>query len=150
MSVSLLLEPWFVGWKEKFRIRDGKAWSFFCMARTWLIVFLADVLIRSESLTQAGAVYLSFFSRFHIKGLLSSELTSYGLGKYDFLLLFMVLVIWLAVSLLEERGEDVRTYLAKKPVLVRWACYYGVVLLVLITGIYGGNYDTAMFMYQSF
>lgn len=150
MSVSLLLEPGFGGWKEKLHIRDGKVWSFFCMARTWLIVFLADVLIRSESLTQAGAVYLSFFSRLHIKGLFSSELTSYGLGKYDFLLLFMVLVIWLAVSLLEERGEDVRTYLAKKPALVRWACYYGVVLLVLITGIYGGNYDTAMFMYQSF
>ncbi len=64
--------------------------------------------------------------------------------------MLVVLSVWLAVSLLEERGEDVRTHLAAKPVIVRWTCYYGIVLLVLITGIYGGGYDTAAFMYQSF
>lgn len=150
MSVSLLLESRYAGWKEQFHIKDGRAWGFFRMARTWCIVFLADVLIRSESLAQAGTIYSSFLTRLHIQGLFSSELTSYGLGKYDFLLLFVVLLIWLAVSLLEERGEDVRTYLAAKPILIRWICYYGIVLLVLVTGIYGGGYDTAAFMYQSF
>lgn len=150
MSVSLLLEPRYAGWKEKFHIKDGKAWRFFCMARTWFIVFLADVLIRSESLAQAGAIYSSFLTRMRMGKLFSSELVSYGLGKYDFILLIMVLLIWLAVSWLEERGEDVRAYLAAKPVPVRWICYYGIVLLVLVTGIYGGGYDTAVFMYQSF
>ena len=66
------------------------------------------------------------------------------------MLLFVVLLIWLAASLLEERGRDVRTYLAGRPAVVRWVCYYGIVLLLLITGIYGGGYDTAVFMYQSF
>ena len=120
------------------------------MARTWLIVFVADVLIRSESLAQAGAIYTSFVTRLQIGSLFSSELTSYGLGRYDFLLLIFVLLIWLAVSVAQERGLDVRTALARGPVVVRWACYYGIVLLLLITGIYGGSYDTAAFMYQSF
>ena len=120
------------------------------MIRTWLIVFAADVLIRSGSLAQAGAVYGAFFTRFHAKALLSSTLTSYGLSKYEFLLLFAALLIWLLVSILEERVKDVRACLAAKPVIIRWVCYYGIVLLVLITGIYGGNYDTAAFLYQSF
>lgn len=150
MSVSLILEPSFAVWKKKLHIRGGKVWGFVRMARTWLIVFAADVLIRSESLAQAGAIYTSFVTRLHIRGLFSKELTSYGLSKYEFILLFVVLLIWLAVSLFEERGGDVRTYLAGRPAVVRWVCYYGIVLLLLITGIYGGGYDTAVFMYQSF
>lgn len=150
MSVSLVLEQRYVVWKEKLHIKDGKVWSVFRMARTWFIVFMADVLIRSESLVQAGAIYNAFVTRLHLRTLLSREITSYGLSKYDFMLLAVVLLIWLAVSVLEERGEDVRTYLAGRPAVIRWAFYYGIVLLVLITGIYGGGYDTAAFMYQSF
>ena len=150
MSLSLVLESYYPVWKQKLHIKEGKGYQLFCMIRTWLIVFAADVLIRSGSLAQAGAVYGAFFTRFHVKELLSSTLTSYGLSKYEFLLLFAVLLIWLLVSILEEREKDVRAYLAAKPVIIRWVCYYGIVLLVLITGIYGGNYDTAAFLYQSF
>ena len=151
MSVSLVLEPSYALWKKRLRIKDGnRAWTFFCMVRTWLIVFVADVLIRSESLAQAGAIYSSFFTRPGLGSLLSKEITSYGLNKYDFMLLIAVLLVWFAVSVLEEKGEDVRAYLAARPMIIRWVCYYGVVLLLLVTGIYGGSYDTAVFMYQSF
>lgn len=150
MSVSLVLEPSYAVWKEKLSIRDGRVWTLFRMARTWLIVFVADVLIRSTSLAQAGAIYTSFVRRLQIGSLLSREITSYGLSKYDFVLLFGALLLWLAVSVIEERGFDVRTVIADRPLAVRWICYYGVVLLLLVTGIYGGSYDTAAFMYQSF
>lgn len=114
MSVSLILIPSAVH-------TERKIWSFLRMARTWLIVFLADVLIRSNSLAQAGAIYTSFVTRLHIGSLLSSEITSYGLSRYDFLLLIPVLLIWLAVSVAEERGLDVRRELAGRPAPVRWA-----------------------------
>lgn len=150
MSISLILESRYALIKGKLHIKDGKGYALFCMVRTWGIVFLADVLIRSESLMQAGAVYGAFITRFRLRDLLSGMITSYGLGKYEFLLLFAALLILLAVSVAEERGIDVRAYLAAKPVPVKWLCYYGIVLLLLITGIYGGSYDTAAFMYQSF
>lgn len=150
MSVSLVLEPFYAAWKAKLGIKDGRIWGFVRMARTWLIVFLADVLIRSSGIAQAKAIYASFLTRLRAGSLFSKEITSYGLNRYEFVLLFIVLLIWLAVSVLEERGEDVRLYLAHRPAVVRWVCYYVVVLLLLMTGIYGGSYDTAAFMYQSF
>lgn len=150
MSVSLVLESKYPIWKKKLHIKDGKGYMFFCMVRTWVIVFIADVLIRSENLAQAAGIFGAFLRRMNIGALLSKTVTSYGLSKYEFILLFFTLLIWLAVSVLEERGTDVRSYLAAKPMVVRWFCYYGVVLLLLITGIYGGNYDTAAFLYQSF
>lgn len=120
------------------------------MARTWLIVFVADVLIRSRSLEQAGMIYRAMITRLDVRALLSHDITSYGISKYGFLLLFAALFVWLVVSVWEEQGKDVRSYLAGFPMPVRWCCYYGILLVVLITGIYGGGYDTAAFMYQSF
>lgn len=150
MSVSLILETRYAAWKEKCHIKDGKAWGLFCMARTWLIVFVADVLIRSRSLEQAGMIYRAMITRLDVRALLSHDITSYGISKYGFLLLFAALFVWLVVSVWEEQGKDVRSYLAGFPMPVRWCCYYGILLVVLITGIYGGGYDTAAFMYQSF
>ncbi|MDE5933355.1 MAG: hypothetical protein K2H40_12885 [Lachnospiraceae bacterium] len=150
MSLSLVLESSYPVWKKKLHIKEGKGYAFFCMARTWLIVFVADVLIRSKSLAQAGAIFQAFFTRLNLRALLSNTITSYGVSKYEFLLLFAALLIWLTVSVWEEKGKDVRACIAASPGLLRWSCYYGIVLLLLITGIYGGDYDTAAFMYQSF
>lgn len=150
MSISLVLEPQYEKWKHKLHIGIGKGYAFFCMVRTWLIVFVADVLIRSNSLAQAWSVFTSFFTRLNPELLLSRTVTSYGLSKYEFLILAVALLIWLAVSIGEERGQDIRTFLATRPVVVRLVCYYGIVILLLVTGIYGGNYDTTAFMYQSF
>ena len=103
-----------------------------------------------EALAQAGAVFRAVFTRLEAEALLSKRITSYGLSKYDFLLLLLAFTVWLAVSVWEEKGKDVRAYLAGRPAILRWSWYYGVVLLLLITGIYGGSYDTAAFLYQSF
>ena len=149
MCVSLVLEPKYSIWKEKLHVKEGKGYALFCMARTWLIVFVADVLIRAESLSQAADIYRAILTGFQAKASLFS-MTSYGLSRYGFLLLFAVCLLWLFVSMWEERGRDVRRDLAACPVILRWSCYYGVVLILLITGIYGGSYDTAAFLYQSF
>lgn len=149
MCVSLVLEAQYGVWREKLHIREGKVYGFLTMARTWVIVFLADVLIRSDSLAQAVWIYRALLLDFRLKeGILN--VTSYGLSKYGFLLLAAVCLLWLAVSVWEERGKDVRRMLAACPLALRWCCYYGVALILLISGIYGGSYDTAAFLYQSF
>ena len=149
MCLSLVLEPRYAVWKEKLHIKAGKVWSFVCMARTWVIVFAADILIRTGSLAQAGEVYLAIPGKFGIVATLRT-LTDYGLSRYAFLLLLFACALWLFVSVCEERGMDVRKRLSALPLPLRWGCYYGVALLLIITGIYGGSYDTEAFLYQSF
>lgn len=149
MCVSLVLEPQYVLWRQRLHVKEGRLYALFCMARTWLIVLMADVLIRSESLAQAGRIYRALFTDFRLREGISN-VTSFGLSKYSFMLLLAACLLWLAVSVWEERGKDVRRLLASCPPVVRWVCYYSVVLMLIVTGIYGGNYDTAVFLYQSF
>lgn len=149
MCLSLVLEPYYAVWREKLHIRAGNVWSFVRMARTWLIVFAADILIRTGSLAQAGEVYRAIPGRFGIAAAVGT-LTDYGLSRYAFLLLLFACGLWLIVSVCEERGMDVRKRLSALPLPFRWGCYYMVALLLIITGIYGGSYDTAAFLYQSF
>lgn len=150
MSLSLLLEEQFVKWKNLLHVGNGKAYGAFCMVRTWMIVFIADLVIRCTNLGQVAAVFKAIFKNLQPGLLLSKTITSYGLNKYEFIILFAALLIWLCVSVLEEKGKDVRDFLLARPILLRWACYYGIVFFLLIFGIYGGGYDKAVFLYQSF
>ncbi len=149
MCLSLVLEARYAGWRERLHVREGRVWHFVCMARTWLIVFAADILIRTGSLVQAFEVYRTIPGRFGLAATLGT-LTDYGLSRYAFALLLFACALWLFVSVYEERGMDVRRRLTALPLPLRWGCYYAVALLLIITGIYGGSYDTAAFLYQSF
>lgn len=150
MSISLILEGTFKKWKEALHIKDGRLYSAFSVFRTWIIVFVADALIRCNTLTEAKSVFCAMLFRFNIRVLVSSSLTDFGLSKYDFMKLFAALFIFFVVSVMQEKKIDVRDYLKSRPLPIRWGCYYILILMILVFGIYGGGFDTSAFMYQSF
>ena len=52
----------------------------------------------------------------------------------------------------EGAGTDaeMREYIDKKPMLIRWAVYLALFLAVLILGVYGPGYDASVFIYREF
>ena len=58
--------------------------------------------------------------------------------------------LMLAVDWAHERGHRLRHALAARPLPLRWAVYVGAVLLVMIFGAYGDNYEPAAFIYAQF
>ena len=59
-------------------------------------------------------------------------------------------VVLLAVDLAHERGITIREAIARRPLPLRWAIYCGAMLVVMIFGAYGDNYDPAAFIYAQF
>jgi hypothetical protein len=51
---------------------------------------------------------------------------------------------WLSLRL------DLLTHFNRQHLLVRWAVYYGLILVVVVFGRYGGTYDAADFVYFKF
>lgn len=59
-----------------------------------------------------------------------------------------VALIWL-VDILQEHIQ-IREWLAKRPLPVRWLVYYGACVILLIFARYGSAYDASSFIYGGF
>ena len=65
-----------------------------------------------------------------------------------FLLVIGTVIVWL-ISYGKQK-EDVRMYVAKKALPVRWILYLVLLFAVLICGVYGPGYDASSFIYGQF
>lgn len=70
-----------------------------------------------------------------------------GLEKKDFIILLIGCVVVFIVSVLKEKGVEIRKSLAEKPLVVRWAVYYLLVMSIYMLGYTG---VTQGFIYANF
>ena len=73
-----------------------------------------------------------------------------GMDKQDFLIVILGAAVMLVISILQEKGINVRDTLAKQVLPVRWTVYICLVLSVIIFGAYGIGYDAVDFIYGQF
>lgn len=91
----------------------------------------------------------SLLTEFCLADLWDGRLTSLGLDGRDCAVLVCGTLLLLAVSLLQRSGK-VRDKIAAKPYPVRFCIWYGLFLLVLLTGAYGHGYEESRFIYDQF
>jgi len=72
-----------------------------------------------------------------------------GMGRKDFAVLLLALVVLAAVDTLRQR-VDLKAVLDRRNIVVRYAVYYVIIFTVLIFGIYGPEFDAASFIYFQF
>ena len=56
----------------------------------------------------------------------------------------------LITDLLHEKGIRIREAIARQPLIFRWIVYIGAILVILVFGIYGAEYNSASFIYEQF
>ena len=76
-------------------------------------------------------------------------LTAMGLGKREFLVLALALIVLVTVDALSQKRELTKQVAgASRP--LRWAVYLALLLVVVIFGSYGTGYDAQNFIYGQF
>ena len=75
--------------------------------------------------------------------------TALGLGMAEIAMLLGGLLLLFLFDLADEKGDAI-AMVSAWPAAVRWACYLGLVMIVLIFGIYGPGYDVRAFAYFDF
>ena len=157
--LGLLLEPIFAAWAKKLHInRRSKGWKLFGIVRTFVIVTFGRALPKAASFSVAVSMVVSAFAGNH--GVSFCEtMMSLGLTGIDYLILAGGCIIWLIISLYEERDmkkhggdgtEAFREMLARKPLPLRWIVFLLALAAVLAVGIYGPGYDASAFIYRGF
>lgn len=149
---STLLESKYTVWKQKLHINDqSRGWKIFQTLRTFLLVgIIPRILTRAGSVGAAIKIYKNIFAEFNIWVFFDQSLYRYGLDRQDFWLAIFSILLLTGVSILKERGVQIRETIARTNIVIRWIVYYLAIFSIIIFGIYGAGYSASDFIYMKF
>ena len=75
---------------------------------------------------------------------------SHNASRLSNLIPLVSLLIILAISILKERGVQIREKIAGQHVVIRWALVYGLIFYIIIFGAYGLGYIPVAPIYANF
>lgn len=176
ICLANIMEPYFEKWLRALHINNrSMAWRIFAMVRTYFIVAFGRIFSNGESFRASIHMIKSLFIPY-ADGFMTAY-KGFELTKYDYLVLAVSIAVVFLVSVMQERlynaktagkasgggiiemaGDDegagtdaeMREYVDRKNMLIRWALYIALFLAVLIFGVYGPGYDASVFIYREF
>lgn len=116
----------------------------FQIARTCLLVVFGMLIFRAKDLSTAFSMFASIF-----KGG-ETSLLSLGLNSKDFIVLFVMIVLFVIYSVFKEKDIDLLEKIRSVPMVLRWLIYVTALLALVILGIYGDGYNVGTFIYGQF
>ena len=77
-------------------------------------------------------------------------LKALGVDVKDLIIVGVTLLIIFVVSIINEKGINIRNELQKKNIILRWVIFTALVLFIFIFGAYGIGYDPVDPIYANF
>ena len=150
LAVSAVLEPAYKRFSERHpKLTAHPAYHVFRVLRTFLIVNIGWFFDRSARASDAFAMLAKTVTAPQIYQLTDGTLFSLGLTRNSFLLLFACVGLLFIVSLMQERGVRVRTWMDTLPLPVRWLMLYALIALCVLFSVSGKGFSSG-FMYAMF
>jgi len=149
ISVTNLLEPLYPKMFQITHINaDTRIWKCFKIFRTFILFYISLYFERAVSVYAAFYMLRSSITGFTLSALTDGSLENMGLGIAGFCILLTGCMAWFIVSLLKEKGINVREAIDKKPLVVRWALYTVLVFAIPCLGKFSESLGG--FMYAQF
>jgi len=126
------------------------AYQLFQMLRTSILVVIGELFFRCHGLKAGLIMFKMMLTQFSFSGFTLESMEVLGIDGQDIVVTVAALLIVLITSILKERGMELREILAKRPVAVRWAVMYGLILFIVIFGAYGLGYIPVDPIYANF
>lgn len=148
LMASEELEPLYGKFHKRFGA-EGKLYGVFQMFRTFLLVCCLNIFDVYASLGDTFRAFGSLFTAGNWEIFRNGALLELGLNLLDYGILAAGVVLMLVVSILHRTGS-VRERIGRRPYPLRFAIWYGLFIIVLLTGAYGIGYDASQFIYNQF
>lgn len=149
LMASQELEPFYKWFHGRFHVRDLFLFRLFQVVRTVLLMSSLRMFDCYRDVPLTFRMFGDMLVNSRISQLFDGRFAALGLDIADYAVLFMGLLIVLSVSLWQRAGS-VREAIAKKPAIVRFACWYLLFLAVIMLGAYGVGFDSSQFIYNQF
>ena len=112
---------------------DALPWKLFAAVKTFILTDIAWIFFRAESLVAALYILRQSFMLGNINLLFGDGIYKLGLNTRNMNILLIALIPLLICGLLRERGTDVRSWILKKNVILRYAMYWAALILIILS-----------------
>lgn len=118
--------------------------------RTTTFVIFGMLIFRSNNLQTAWNIFKNIFTTTNIDLLFNGKMFNIGFTYADFNILVICTIIMIGISILQEKGYNIREKISKQNLPFRWMLYYLIIFAIIIFGIYGPGYVASDFIYGQF
>ena len=151
ITISLLLEPYFIDLKKKLGIEDSKLWyKVACIVRTNIIVVTGRYMTRAAGVTAAWDMLLRTVTDFQVGALLNGGILALGLTMSDYLIVAAGCLLIFVLELGDELGVRITEKIEQKGAIPTFILAFVAVAIFMYFGIYRGNYIASEFIYKQF
>lgn len=146
--VGLKLRPYTAKLKAALKIgEDSPGLRFFKWLYTFALVCFAWIFFRADSMGDTVFILNKLFT-FDSSFFANMKMAGLGMDKADLFVSFLLIALLMLYEYIQER-VNLGAYLGKKPLVVRWAVYAAVFVLIIIFGVYG-DANGVQFIYFQF
>ncbi len=120
------------------------------MGFTYLLVHIAWVFFRADTVSRACGIFRQIFTDFRPHVLFDQSLYMI-LPRVEWYVLFAAIAVLVVMSLVKRDGtRHVRAWLEAQQIWLRWAVYMGIIIVLLVFGVYGPEFVASDFIYFQF
>ena len=130
--------------------RDCFSYRLFQRLLTFALICLTWVFFRAGTLAEAWEILQRMFSVNNLWIFFDETLYTLGLSRLEMGILALGAGVLLAVDCVHEHGISIRAKLREQNLLFRWMVYAGVIVFILVYGVYGVGFDASQFIYFQF
>ncbi len=124
-----------------------KIWQILC---TFVLVTLAWVFFRGESVTHSVGLLRGMFAKYNPWVLTDGSLFQLGLDAKEWNVLLVSLLVLFAVDMFKYKKIDLVGLFMRQNLWLRWLAFYAAVIALVIFGVYGPQYNASQFIYFQF
>ncbi len=117
---------------------------------TFCLAAFAWIFFRAKDLAQSIEIIRRMFLGVQPWNLTDGTLVKLGLDTQNVVLLALGLAVLVAFDAATYHGVNLREWIVKQGLWLRWSVYIGAVVLILVCGIWGPAYDATSFIYSQF
>ncbi|RKJ54579.1 MBOAT family protein [bacterium 1XD42-1] len=150
LALSILFKPLYSQFYEKFpQTKECCLWHIFQVIRTFIIVCIGYYFDCCTEISEAFLMLKKSIFGFHFSALLQDNILKLGMEKWDYIIAVVAVLLLLTVSFFQERGVQIRFWLDKRNIVLRWSILYGLIFFIIAFSITGVNAMEG-FMYAIF
>lgn len=146
-----IIAPYAKNLNKKLHINsESFAYRAMQIIRSIILVVIGEMFFRAHGLKAGLAMFKKLVTDISFAELKDGYLTSLGVDTKDIIIVAVAVVIIFIVSILNEKGINIREKLQNKNIAVKWLVFISLILFIVIFGAYGIGYDPVDPIYANF